>query len=110
MEGVATLRQDACLSAIAAQRAQDMVARNYFAHETPDGRMPWDFMRADGCGFAYAGENIAEAQDEREAVYALWNSAEHRRNTLDVHYAHVGVGAAVRSDGTIVFVEEFTGE
>lgn len=109
MEGVATLRQDACLSAIAAQRAQDMVARNYFAHVTPDGRTPWDFMRADGCAFGYAGENIAEAQDEREAAYALWHSMEHRRNTLDTHYIRVGVGAAVRADGTIVFVEEFSG-
>ena len=106
--GVTTLVRDDCLTALAMQRADDMLQRNYFSHVTPDGRLPWDTMRAAGCAFHYAAENIAEAPDPLFAVTELWNSPEHRRNTLNAHYHKVGIGAAVRPDGTEIFVEDFT--
>jgi uncharacterized protein YkwD len=106
--GVHALTLDACLSTMAADRARDMVQRHYFSHVTPDGRTPWDFMHQDGCPFRYAAENIAEATTEDEALTELWNSPEHRRNTLDAHYVKVGIGVATESDGTNIFVEDFT--
>jgi uncharacterized protein YkwD len=106
--GVTSLVQDDCLTILANQRANDMLRRDYFSHITPDGLLPWDAMRADGCSFRYAAENIAEAPDPLFAVIELWNSPEHRRNTLDAHYHKVGIGAAVRADGTEIVVEDFT--
>ena len=85
-----------------------MLQRNYFSHVTPEGRVPPDYMRAAGCPFRYAGENIATAPDPLFAVTELWNSPEHRRNTLNVHFRKVGVGIAIRSDGTLIVVEDFT--
>ena len=108
--GVAPLVEDACLSAVAAARAQDMVNRDYFSHITPDGRTPWDAMQSQGCSMRhFAGENIAEADDVSDALTLLWNSAEHRANTLDAHYRKIGVGIATRPDGTEVVVEDFSG-
>ncbi|HTV91230.1 MAG TPA: CAP domain-containing protein [Verrucomicrobiae bacterium] len=107
-QGIPSLSLDDCLTAIANERADDMLRRNYFSHVTPDGRLPIDYMRADGCPFRYAGENIAEAPDPLFAVTELWNSPEHRRNTLDSHYHRVGIGASIRPDGTEIIVEDFT--
>ena len=106
--GVPGLQSDACLGAVANERAQDMVQRNYFSHFTPTGLSPWDYLRAGGCRFHYAGENIAEADDENTALTELWNSSPHRENTLDVHYTKIGIAVATRPDGTEVFVEDFS--
>jgi uncharacterized protein YkwD len=106
--GVSALALDPCLTRLADARAEDMARRAYFGHVTPDGRLPWDLMRAQGCAFRYAAENIAEAENPRQAVTELWNSAEHRRNTLDPRYAKIGIGVASRSDGTEILVEDFT--
>jgi len=107
-DGVPSLALDDCLTATANARADDMLRRNYFGHRTPDGRLPWDYLRADGCPFHYAAENIAEAPDPLYAVMELWNSPEHRRNTLDAHYRKVGIGTSTRPDGTEIIVEDFT--
>jgi uncharacterized protein YkwD len=107
-DGVPSLVADSCLSALATDRANDMLRRNYFSHITPDGTAPWQLMRGRGCTFHYFGENIAEAPDPTFAVTELWNSPEHRENTLNMHFRKVGVGAAVRPDGTEIFVEDFS--
>lgn len=107
-DGVPALALDSCLTAIANARAGDMLQRNYFSHVSPDGRLPWDDMAADGCPFRYAAENIAEAPDALFAVTELWESPEHRRNTLDAHYRRVGIGSSTRPDGTEIFVVDFT--
>lgn len=106
--GVPVLQLDSRLSALASARANDMVRRAYFGHTSPDGRTPWDFMRAEGCRFHYAAENIARADDERDAADALWKSAEHRENTLGPNYRKIGIGVAVNDDGSKIFVEDFT--
>ncbi|MGD0969122.1 MAG: CAP domain-containing protein [Candidatus Aquilonibacter sp.] len=105
---VASLVPDRCLMATATARANDMLERNYFSHIAPDGTAPWQTMQAHGCTFHLMGENIAEAPDPTFAVTELWNSPEHRQNTLNVHFHRVGIGAAVRPDGTEIFVEDFS--
>jgi len=105
---VAALAPDRCLMATATERANDMLNRNYFSHIAPDGTTPVQTMRANGCAFHTMGENIATAPDPTFAVTELWNSPEHRQNTLDVHFHKVGIGVAVRPDGTEIFVEDFS--
>lgn len=106
--GLPALRIDEKLSLVAEQRATDMVTLKYFSHIQPDGRTPFDVMAEDGCSFRYAGENIAMAEDEREAMRALWNSLEHRENTLDTNYRKIGLAVATLADGSKVFVEDFS--
>ena len=83
------LRLDGRLSKVATERANDMVRRAYFGHVTPEGRPPWDYMRAGGCAFHYAAENIAQADGERD-------------------YSKIGIGVAINGDGSEIFVEDFT--
>jgi uncharacterized protein YkwD len=106
--GVAPLAADRCLMTMASARANDMLKRNYFGHITPDGTAPWQTMQANGCAFHAMGENIAEAPDPTFAVTELWNSSEHRQNTLNVQFHKVGIGAVVLPDGTELFVEDFS--
>jgi len=105
---VAALVSDRCLMATATARANDMLNRNYFSHIAPDGTAPWQTMRSNGCAFHAMGENIAEAPDPTFAVTELWKSPEHRQNTLNGQFHKVGIGVAVRPDGTEIFVEDFS--
>ena len=107
-QGVAALTPDACLSELAQRRADDMVRRDYFSHITPNGETPFDLMRAQGCTFHRAAENIAMTQDPQQALEGLWNSPEHRRNTLDPNFTRVGIGIAPLGDGNVIFVEDFS--
>ena len=106
--GVRPLVLDARLSGVAGLHASDMMSRKYFAHLTPDGVSPFDRMRAAGCPFEYAGENIALASDEHDADAALFASFPHRQNTLSTSYRRVGIGVASDDDGDVYFVEDFS--
>lgn len=92
------------MTAAASHHAQDMAEHNYFDHQSPDGRSPFQRMEANGCRFVYAGENIAMDGSEPEAYNALYHSPEHRDNILNLHYTRVGIGIAEASDGTLLFV------
>ena len=43
----------------AAEHSADMLRRNYFAHDTPEGVTPFDRMKANGYVYISAGENLA---------------------------------------------------
>lgn len=107
-DGLHPLAWDEKLTDLARQHALDMARRNYYSHTSPEGLSPFDRMRAAGALAAYAGENIAESEDESSAELALLNSPEHRDNMLDNHYGHVGIGVAVTPDGAMLFVEDFS--
>lgn len=106
--GLAPLELDPRLGQAAVEHIVDMNTRNYFGHVSPSGVSPFDRMRAAGCQYAYAGENLAEAPNERIADSALINSAPHRRNTLSANYRRVGIAVMVDAYGELLFVEDFT--
>lgn len=80
----------------------------YFSHKSMNGQTPLDRMRDAGCTCDYAGENIAEAEDEQQADTALFASFEHRENTLSGDYRRIGIGVAKNTDGDMIFVEDFS--
>ncbi|MDQ2909040.1 MAG: CAP domain-containing protein [Candidatus Eremiobacteraeota bacterium] len=105
--GRAPLVLDRRLAALARDHALDMATRNYFSHETPDGRSPFARMAQADYRFDYAGENMALDEDAQAADHALWNSPEHRDNTLESHFARIGIAAVRTNDGEL-FVEDFS--
>lgn len=106
--GLHPLTIDSRLEDAAAGHAVDMARRGYFTHESPDGETPFDRLRAAGCSFDYAGENIALAPDVRTADNALFESAPHRENILSAEYRRVGIGIARDQNGDLYFVEDFS--
>lgn len=83
------------LTAAAQAKANDMVAQNYWSHNSPSGETPWDFIRQSGYLYQSAGENLARGFDNTQAVEAWLKSPGHRRNILASKYTQTGFGYAV---------------
>jgi len=87
----AALQLNPQLTAAAQAKAKDMATRNYWAHVTPDGKQPWDFVTAAGYQYEAAGENLAYGFGSSAQIMDAWmHSAEHRANILDGNYQDVG--------------------
>lgn len=93
-DGGQPLTLDTKLTAAAQAKADDMVARNYWSHATPDGKQPWAFIMQAGYGYQATGENLAYGFATSDEVVSAWmNSAEHKANVLG-DYTAVGFGIA----------------
>jgi uncharacterized protein YkwD len=107
-----SLQLDPRLVAIARMRAQDMVARNYFAHTSPTGETAFALLNQAGYAYTIAGENIArnnypEAEAANVAMDGFLNSPSHKENVLDGRFKNVGVGVAQGPDGMKYFAVVF---
>jgi uncharacterized protein YkwD len=97
--GCSALRVDSRLVTAARQHSRDMHVRHYFEHDTPDGKTPWDRIRADGYSQPGA-ENIALGYATAQAVVNGWmNSPGHRANILNCSLKAVGIGVEYGSGG-----------
>jgi uncharacterized protein YkwD len=90
--GLKPLAPDPELTEVARRHSVDMFARGYFAHDTPEGRTPFDRMRAANVRFLTAGENLALAPTVQIAHTGLMNSPGHRANILRPEFGRVGIG------------------
>jgi uncharacterized protein YkwD len=104
--GCGRVRTDERLRRAARGHSRDMAARNYFSHDSLDGRSPWD--RAEAAGYPQPiGENIAKGQRTPADVVRAWmNSPGHRRNILNCDAKAIGVGLAF-DDGVPVWTQMF---
>ena len=81
------------LNQAAQAKANDMSARNYWSHITPDGQQPWTFITAAGYSYQTAGENLAYGFVTASDTITGWmNSPEHRANILNDSFRDVGFG------------------
>lgn len=87
------LVENQTLDLAAQTKANDMLAKGYFSHNSPDGRVPWDFITAAGYNYLMAGENLAVNFIQAEDVETAWmNSPGHRANILNKNFEDIGVG------------------
>lgn len=90
-----TLALNQKLNAAAQAKAEDMAARNYWSHNTPEGNPPWTFFSNAGYEYKAAGENLAYGFDSSNATIVAWmNSPGHRANIMNTTYTEVGFGIA----------------
>lgn len=83
------------LNQAAQAKANDMVARNYWSHNTPDGNPPWTFIDKVGYQYQKAGENLAYGFTSSAGTVRGWmNSPTHRENLLDTTFTQAGFGFA----------------
>lgn len=125
--GLDLVGYDAGLAAVARNHSADMVARGYYAHESPDGDVAFDRVQSRSVACSSVGENIAatwwqrpfetlEGERDRhttveqlaEGLVEQWlNSSEHRANMLRADWERTGVGVAVTDKGEVLVTQTF---
>lgn len=89
------LECDRALTAAARAHSEDMCARGFFGHLSPDGTPPQTRATRAGARFLRIGENIAAGPADALDVHREWlASPTHRTNLLNATYVRVGVGYA----------------
>lgn len=90
--GLVQLRSNSSLSSAALAKANNMMELQYWNHYGPNGESPWDFIKATGYSYIYAGENLAKGFKSAEGVHEAWMaSPTHRENILSGNYNEIGV-------------------
>lgn len=109
--GLSKLKYNETLSKAAYKKAQDMFAKNYWAHFAPDGKTPWNFMYDAGYKYEYAGENLAKNFLFSQNVVEAWmKSPSHKENVLRREYAEIGfavVNGILNGEETTLVVQMF---
>lgn len=99
------------LSLAASQKADDMFRYDYWAHNSPNGKTPWTFIKSAGYNYVYAGENLARGFSTPESIIRAWMaSPDHKANMLSSNYRDVGFAVKsgrLNGEETILIVEEF---
>jgi uncharacterized protein YkwD len=91
--GLPPLALDGRLEEAAQAHATDMLARRFYDHVSPDGRgLGWR-VSEHGYTYRWVAENIAKGVFEPAEVVRRWMLSDgHRRNILDPHPVHAGIG------------------
>jgi len=105
------LEVNADLSKAALEKANDMVLHNYFAHVSPSGVTPWQWIGQSGYDYSFAGENLAiNFTDAKTQHEAFMQSESHKKNILNPKYKEIGVAVItgkINGTQTIITVQEF---
>jgi hypothetical protein len=109
--GLEAVRANDYLNDRALEKAQDMLAKDYFAHYSPEGKAPWDLISRNKYPYLYVGENLARNFTSVTMAHkALMNSPSHKDNILNKKYTDVGiavVSGALANEETTVLVQLF---
>jgi len=91
---LSTLKLNSKLSNAAHKKAENMLEVGYWAHNAPDGTLPWRWIEDEGYAYSYAGENLARGFNTTEGIMDAWlESPSHRANVLNENYTEVGFAA-----------------
>jgi uncharacterized protein YkwD len=115
-QGVAPLRIDAALQAIAQAHANTMARRDSYGDGDRNGHIVdghdfvWRLNNA-GYGWSWAGENVAWNSGYTNPALTManqwWNSSGHRANMLSTRYTVIGIGIATSASGRTFGVQLF---
>lgn len=101
--GLGTLTYSSQLAQAAIAKAQNMFSEGYWAHTSPTGKEPWDFIKSTGYIYKIAGENLARDFDTTAPMIDAWmNSPTHRANIMNPRYQEIGIAVV---DGQLHGVE-----
>lgn len=104
-QGLKALALQPKLNEAAQAKCDDMLARDYWDHNTPDGQEPWVFITGVGYEYEAAGENLAQNFFDNTSVVAGWLRSEgHRRNLLDQVYTEVGYAKCQEANSVVQFL------
>ncbi|MEA2574814.1 MAG: hypothetical protein QOH93_2112 [Chloroflexia bacterium] len=113
--GVDPVKLQATITEISRSRSNDMAARNYFSHTSPEGKQFLNMLGDYKVGYKFAGEilarnNYPDADASHVAIDSYMGSPAHKSILLDGRFTAVGVGHAVGADGmhyyTVIFIQQ----
>jgi uncharacterized protein YkwD len=113
--GLPAVRSNAKLRRAAKAHSEDMIARGYFAHDSPDGASVMDRVKAtgyfDGATVWKVGETIAGGTGSlatpRAVVRAWLHSPGHREILLDGDFAEIGLGVGGDAASSAMYTADF---
>ena len=108
--GLSALKIDNEVQKVARIKAQDMVDKNYFSHNSPTYGSPFDMLKSFKISYKTAGENIAGNSSNSGAVNAWMNSSGHKANILNGSFNYTGIGVVSSPKYGKVFVQMFIGK
>lgn len=108
--GLQALKVDNETQRVARIKAEDMVANNYFSHNSPTYGSPFDMLKSFKVSYRTAGENIAANSSNSGAVNAWMNSSGHKANILNGNFNYTGIGVVSSSKYGKIFVQMFIGK
>ena len=95
INGVSTLGYSATAADCVREHCEDMSARDYFSHDTPEGVTSAQRMKKSGISYITCGENLAAGYEDAFGMADGWyNSSGHRKNMLEKKFSFVGIGVA----------------
>jgi len=109
---IAPLKYNLLLERAAQLKAQDMAAKGYFDHVSPQGATPWSWLQKVSYHFSGAGENLAINFVDSSDIERAWlNSPGHRANILESRFSEIGIATAkgVYQGKETTFVVQFFG-
>ena len=110
-QSMRALRADKRLREVARAHSETMLAGGFMAHESPNGDLPADRVRAAGIGFRLVGENVARSLQPMGSVHGMiqeWMaSPTHRANVLTADFQQTAVGVAIGDDGSVYVTQLF---
>ena len=90
--GLQSLKENAKLNQAALLKAQDILEKDYFSHQSPEGMTSWHWFKIAGYNYKIAGENLAIGFLDSQEVNQAWlDSSSHRANLLNPNYQDVGI-------------------
>lgn len=110
-QGLAPFQYSQMLSQAAAGKAQDMFNNNYWAHISPSGTTPWQFISGAGYSYTYAGENLAKDFSNTDRLMQAWmDSPTHKANIISDKYTETGIAVVagnLQGTDTVLVVQMF---
>ena len=90
--GLQPLKENSTLDEAAYLKAKDMLEKDYFSHQSPEGTTPWYWFKEAGYNYQFAGENLAIGFLDSGEVHQAWlESPSHKKNILNSNYNEMGV-------------------
>lgn len=109
--GLSKVKNNSKLASAALAKANNMFKEQYWNHFGPNGETPWQFIKASGYTYVYAGENLAKGFKTAEGVMEAWMaSPTHRENLLSGNYTEIGVAVVngtLLGENTMLVVQMF---